>query len=295
MLKEFWSALIATVTQALQPVHVFEDNNNIHVLIRDQDGKANMKVFEKPAPGRCHLFLSKDSLVSFLNGNLAGGGVDVVFVGKNAVHANLDYHKRGWDRCAWELIETPAFKAMQLLSNRLSQRELWELLQTKLQGYLVDDKITLQIANISVTEENESLCRINVLGTNDRSASSIMKLVVPSKNSGGDEDEVVLPTEIEWRGPVWQGFRNEYSVTLRLFVDVHEGLTFRFTPKHLEEMLLEARADLVKELRVELPGLSVFEGEHSDWTREVSGEALPCWSSNVIHNHNPQFSTDIEK
>ena len=152
------------------------------------------------------------------------------------------------------LAYSEAFLALKEIFDGVTQKRLWTLLATDLQGCF-PEAYEMIISGLGHLEKNSHDVDIQRTGIANVSASRHLELIYRSATG-----EQARQIDIDWiyQGPVWNAFENLITIPCRLVIS-KEGswLTFRLFPKSLEALLLDHRAALTSALNDELAAAGV--------------------------------------
>lgn len=245
-----------------EPVRrIYEDREQIWYLVEQGGGQpATIQGYCKPPVCRDHQVTTLPSFAGYL-AERAPDANGLVWVGEKSVVADLAYLSQNPQRVTMCLREAEEFEALRkLCSQAWSQRELWRLLVTDLDG-CIDRSLALQIRGIRTTGKAETNIEIEPSGLTSGSAGSTIAVTYRDP-SGAGAHTAEIADQFDWRGRIWECFGVLFTVGLRLELEVGEkGLTFRFWPRRIETELARARLALVDALRQQVPaGYTVHEG-----------------------------------
>lgn len=254
MIKDAINLLIDKGSKEQKFIKVHDDGDSVQMLVLE-DGKYHLKMFEKPAVKRGHLFASLDSFIEYLNGPKCEKG-GVCFVSNDEVVAELNYNSHVSVRVLLTLKESPEFTALKLLSKGVNQKDLWRALVTDLKGNFPDE-LELAVGNAKAVQKTESQVEINDFGLVKGETSD--SITVTFMRAGGNEMEtVVLKKEWSWIGRLWEAVpvdivKAEFLTRLELSA---EGGLIKYTFHIPEEdtVKLQAKEDLTAHLRKKING-----------------------------------------
>jgi hypothetical protein len=152
----------------------------------------------------------------------------------------------------------------------VDQRTLWRLLVTDLADAM-DNELFLSVGKIQVAAKRGSDVEIDVSGLSNESSESRIEVRFP-QNAQGDMKSAQIQTDWSWKGRIWECFEREYEIQLRLELKVDEGLAFHFHARRLQQVLRDARRELVTHVRDEVKTVPEFAVEHvsvyeGEWQR----------------------------
>lgn len=220
---------------------------------------------------RDHELFSLDGLIAYLT-ELRSTLQPVVFVGKDAIVAPLQYPTTDPSSVRVALALSEEYAALQKLTSGVTQKQLWRLLTTDLHGcigqpptdaapFAPDLSLALDVAGLQADSRNVSEIQIDRTGVTNRAGSSRLTLNIIDSVNGSRPWNV--QTEWAWRGRIWDCFNAEVLIHLTLeIIETERGLLFQFHPRRLQSVLRCARTELVGHLRVELKDVClVYDGE----------------------------------
>jgi hypothetical protein len=183
----------------------------------------------------------------------------VLFVGVSRVVADLAYGQLPNQYAFLDLAFSEEYQALMRLFNGVSQRELWRLLITSLDG-CIDRGLLLSIGQIAIAPAGNNTIRIDDVGVVDQSVREALDITWGAGAKG--DKTATIQTQWTWTGRIFECFALTASIRLRLEVQTSEkGIQFLFHPQRLETVLRDTRESLVADIRSSLPKhISVYEG-----------------------------------
>lgn len=272
--------LLARGEAAPRSFTAFEDEKQIGTVVICGNGRApELIVRDKLPAGRNHSFHSLDGFLDYLNsadcatiripGNFHSvteviplvetDAHGVVFVGAGRVTANLAYGQLVGHRAHLELTFSEEYMALLRLFTGVSQRDLWRLLITSLNG-CIDRGLLLAIGQISITPTGINTVRIDDIGSTNQTVRDSLEITWGGGTKG--DKTATIETNWIWTGHLFECFPDVVSIDLRLEVTSSEkGIQFVFHPRQLDTVLQRTRKALVDEIRARNPKhISVYEG-----------------------------------
>lgn len=270
--------LVSIGRDKLQFKTIHEEEDQLQILIQQScDRDPIIQTFQKQRQSRNHIFESVTGFLAFLNSShcaIAVGGAandsvsalalkpGVVFTASSTnVVADIEYGARIPQRAILKLDSTEEFAALlQLIGEGgpkdddndepegLSQRELWRMLISKLDG-CIDSGLLLAIGSLEMSADAESKSKISLAGLRDRVSTSAVRITFGE----GNTQTADLRLDWEWKGRIWNAFDREFTVPLRLEINNDLGLRFIFHARRLQKVLIDARAALTETIAEGLP------------------------------------------
>lgn len=257
--------------QEKKVVPVFEDDWQITQLVYS-DGNWHIETFAKPGPKRHHVFRTLESFMNYTNAQIPVPSVVeedvsydgyVIFVDDGKVEALFDYrgHREEKERISLPLVRADEYGALLDIKddeNPITQRDLWKLLISNLDGCL-DPALMVAISQINLQAERIKNCQIDTTGISQSSDRNQVRLVF----SGAKGDvSTSIPTDWTWKGRIWECFDRTYEIGLRMEVRQNgDTLGFVFHPRRLASVYQKAKMDLVRDIKSRLiHTIGVYEG-----------------------------------
>lgn len=194
-------------------------------------------------------------------GETVGAPVVRVVPGQVVARYNVDGYEQQ-HVVSMPLAYAEAYLALTEIINGVTQKRLWTLLATDLQGCF-PDAYEMIISGLSHLEKTSQDVDIQRSGITNVTATRSLELVYKSATSGEQKREI----EIDWvyQGPLWTCFDLPIEIPCRLVISKEGfGLCFQLFPRGLEALLLQHRAALTVELANQIAGhgasLPIYEG-----------------------------------
>ena len=261
MLRDLYERILKQSRKERPVVTVHEMPETTTCIVHGENGYGEMESFDNPPLQFTHTMNSLDDLIAFLNSEHAGA-MGCVFVSESNVEADLNYQQHGVKSCRLNLTVSEEFAALNKMEFGVGQQELWRLLVTKLAG-CVDDALLLSVRNVAVHATNKDDVQIDNSGVVSGSSGSHVKVSM----QGGSTEQI----RVDWTAKVsiWECFDLAYEIQLRLVISLDMGLKFTFHRVRLDNVMRQARADLVGLLKAGVKNFDVFDGELGEkpiWT-----------------------------
>jgi hypothetical protein len=196
-----------------------------------------------------HSFETLPGLCDYLMDPACGEGDVLVLVGKQAVIATLDYPNQPKRQVRLNLLASEERAALEKITKPIGQKELWRLLYTDLAG-TIDDELLYAVSNMDVKIEGEVSVKIGAAGVGQTRASEVIRVDMPTK--GGASQTLDLKKQWQWTGKLWRCFEYDSTVNLTLEIHTSGGVGFQFHPRRMDEVIDQARRELVRELTARL-------------------------------------------
>ena len=201
---------------------------------------------------RRHTFNSFEGFTSFLNSTLLmdglateEGGKGAVFVQGESVFATFEYWSPEQQSAKLALAPSEEYRALERLMHGVDQKMLWRLLVTDLHGCM-DTSLLLAVSRLNVKAKAESDVQIAPVGIDSTSGGNTIAVTYGAGKDGSVTANI--ETEWTWKGRLWDQFPYESEITLRLELDMSDGLVFRFHPRRLGDVKRDVQQALVKAL-----------------------------------------------
>lgn len=228
-------------------VELHEDHRENHYLVRTNknDGWKQVVIPKVAAPAN-HQFTSLEGFISYLNSDRCKPERGIIFVGERSVSARLRYQDVNADTAVLNLEHSEEFKALLRLTQGVSQKDLWRLLNTHLFASLPLE-LLIQISNIKLAGNKDKDVQISDVGQVSVSGTDALRVVWsdPKANEGTRTTDICKSWC--WQGRIWGAFSKRFQVSLVLEIDA-ESVKFTFHAQQLETVMRSARLELVTEL-----------------------------------------------
>jgi hypothetical protein len=237
------------------PVTLFEDTESMQVAMN-----GDVRTIIKTVPMRMHRMDTLTGLLDYLASIHAKGDSGVVFVGDSTVTVDLQYQKPGTHTLTLTLGRSDEYNALQSLFAGVSQKQLHNLLLTKLDA-CIDPALFLQISSIKIGADETIESIIKPSGLTNKSGSSKISMTFSAPKGEGTHT-AEIQQKWQWKGRIWEAFDDEFVIDLTLELDSN-GPKFTFHPRRLDVVLRTARLALVNELKGKVPDtFTVHEGAY---------------------------------
>lgn len=241
--------------------------------------KPEIVTFQKEVFERCHTFLDLESFLAFLQrpdvgrtGPTEFGKPDLgegnkepglVFVAPDRIEATLLYGHPLTHKATLAVNDSEEFAAIKRLGAGVNQKELWRLLITALDAK-VDPALLVQISSIGIKAKDDREFTIRPAGLTQGLAKNA--LIVSTLNPATGEQVSEIRTDWVFHVRLWECFDQEYDIpTVLEIVPTDKGLVFLFHAKGLQDILRQARQDLVEEINAALPSqFRAYCGEYGE-------------------------------
>lgn len=251
MIKEGLEYLVRLAHDAKKPELLLETDLEKVFLVAGVD-----HYISKPRPLPVSLMLhDMVDFVQWVKLQAKRGDVEyvTVMVDDKIAMATVDMETRRRYQSWCPLLETPEWHALeQIRTKRLTQQSLWKYLVGDLRDcFPVDLRMALGQVKVSASREAEVAILDSGLST-DKGGKTI-RVEFATKGDPRSTQSADLPVIWEYTGPVYKGIcEHTYSLDLRLFMDVAEGLTFMLQPLGFGRFMTGVMDDLLSDLRSEL-------------------------------------------
>lgn len=247
-----------------------------HLIHNGRHAKPEVVTIQKELFERNHTFLDLESFLAFLQrpdvgrtGLTAHGKSDdpnqsgLVFVSPDKIEATLLYGHPLRHKATLPIKDSEEFAAILRLGDGVTQKELWRLLITALDAK-VDPALLVQISSIGIRAKDDREFTIRPAGLTQGQARNA--LIVSTLNPTTGEQVSEIRTDWVFHVRLWECFETEYDIpTVLEIVPTDNGLMFLFHPKGLQDILRQARQDLVEEINTALPSqFKAYCGEYGD-------------------------------
>jgi hypothetical protein len=260
---EYLASLCADRDSIAQKVVLPDTPWEDRVLIHTKEGQ-KIETLKKHVFERQHQFTDLDSFLAFLNRpdvgrtgfsefpdgiahTIKAGAQGLVFISETKIAASLLYGHPLTHTATLPILDTDESTALKELSQGVSQKELCKLLITDLDGK-VDPALLLQSSSITIKAKDERQFEIQRCGLRSGKSENAVTITV-----GGEQ--TTFRTDWTFKIRLWECADAEYEIPVELDVDTDRvvGLIFTFYPKGLQDILRQARKDLVEKINAALP------------------------------------------
>lgn len=238
-------AAILEIQKISPEAKVLLDDNERLIYFTDGDTKTIAKNTDGYPGG--HAFGTLAGLLDYLQSDIAGNEAEpvAVFVNQNDIVAMIDYPTLPKKSVKISLDDSEEMAALRRLFNPISQKDLWRVLMTDLDG-CIPPELAYAISNMDIKIDGDISVKIGPAGAGSKSASEKITVNLPT---GKGDKTVDLSRKWEFKGRMWRCFDREAAIELTLEVHTDNGVGFQFHPKRLDKVVDENRAALVAEIR----------------------------------------------